>query len=277
MRDELLKSKVDYSEGQKKAAFNVMGEVVSLLGEYADDIVLIGGWVPSLLFSDKNHIGSIDVDILLNQNKIENTDKYETIARILVKNGYIRNTDHFFTFTKVVTYDGVEYIVDVDFLCGMYGGKDGKVSKHIDGVKALKISGGNFAFEVPSVEAKINYERTDGALDVCHVNVISIVPYLVLKSKALVGRVKPKDAYDIYFCITNYYGGIDKLIDDFMPYKDHDLVKEMCQILSEKFMSTEHVGPVDVANFLELDDPEEYEMKKQDAFQKINHIINQLS
>ncbi len=34
----------------------------------------------------------------------------------------------------------------------------------------------------------------DGALDSSHVNVISVVPYLVMKTAAL-GRGKPKDAY----------------------------------------------------------------------------------
>ena len=37
-----------------------------------------------------------------------------------------------------------------------------------------------------------------------------LVPFLIMKATAL-GRGKPKDAYDIYFCIKHYSGGIKEL------------------------------------------------------------------
>ena len=55
--DEDLKSRVDYSEGQKKAAHRVLVELVNLFGEYRDDIRIAGGWVLDLMFLnlEKNH------------------------------------------------------------------------------------------------------------------------------------------------------------------------------------------------------------------------------
>ena len=50
IRDEELRQVVDYSEGQKTAAYMILGEIVNLLGDLADNIRLIGGWVPSLLY-----------------------------------------------------------------------------------------------------------------------------------------------------------------------------------------------------------------------------------
>ena len=88
---------------------------------------------------------------------------------------------------------GVSYDIDVDLLSGKYGGDGGAVSKHVDGIKALPATGGNFAFEFPPENVKIDYTRPDGALDIGHVRVISIVPYIVMKAAAL-GRGKPKDA-----------------------------------------------------------------------------------
>ena len=52
------------------AAYSVLGEIVNLLEHFADDIRIVGGWVPSLLFPDNDHIGSIDVDVLFNQTDI---------------------------------------------------------------------------------------------------------------------------------------------------------------------------------------------------------------
>ena len=48
-RDENLRKATDYSQGQKDAAYSVLGEIVNLLEPFADDIRIIGGWVPTLL------------------------------------------------------------------------------------------------------------------------------------------------------------------------------------------------------------------------------------
>lgn len=275
IKDEELKQATDYSEGQKKAAYSVLGEIVNLLGEYADDIRIIGGWVPTLLFPEGEHIGSIDVDVLLNQMNIKKAESYLTIKRILVKNNYRRHPEKYFAFVKTVPVDGVEYDVDVDFLSGKYGGDGGEVSKHVDGIKTLPATGGNFAFEFPATDVQIHYKRPDGALDVGHVNVISVVPYLVMKTSAL-GRGKPKDAYDIYYTVSHYDGGVRALAKEFLPYKDKELIKDMAQKLSEKFASPDHAGAVDITSFLDISDSEESARVRQDAYQKMLYLIDEL-
>ena len=160
-------------------------------------------------------------------------------------------------------------------LSGKYDGDGGAVSKHIDGIKALPATGGNFAFEFPPKEVKIDYTRPDGALDSGHVRVISIIPYIVMKTAAL-GRGKPKDAYDIYYCINHYEGGIKMLLNEMLPYKDKGLIKSTCEKLSEKFASPNHSGPVDIVSFMNIVDDEESEQIKQDAYQKIKFLVDGL-
>ena len=176
IEDSSLKRATDYSKGMIEAAYCVLGEIVNILAPYADDMRIIGGWVPSLLFQGEDHIGSIDVDVLLNQNDIENGEKYENIKRILLRNEYRRHPKQYFTFVKTVKIADALYDVDVDLLSGMYGGVNGKESKHIDGIKALPATGGNFAFDFPAQKVKIDYKRPDGALDAGNVNVIAIIP-----------------------------------------------------------------------------------------------------
>lgn len=53
IRDEDLRSSIDYSEGQKEAAHRILIELVNLFQEYQEDIRLVGGWVPHLLFPAK--------------------------------------------------------------------------------------------------------------------------------------------------------------------------------------------------------------------------------
>ena len=275
IRDEDLRQAVDYSEGQKTAAYTVLGEIVNILNDFADNIRIIGGWVPTLLFPESDHIGSIDVDILLNQLEIRKAESYKTIKRLLVQNGYKRHPEKYFTFVKTVTVQGVQYEVDVDFLSGKYGGDGGNVSKHIDGIKALPATGGNFAFEFPPTDIKIEYTRPDGALDSGHINVIAIVPYLVMKAMAL-GRGKPKDAYDIYWTINHYAGGVRALATEFTPYIGKELVQKMKEKLQEKFASVNHAGPADIVSFLGTTDDEEVERIKQDVYQKVHYLVNKL-
>lgn len=197
------------------------------------------------------------------------------IHRLLMKNGYVKHPEKYFTFVKTVAVQGVSYDVDVDFLSGKYGGDGGNVSKHIDGIKALPATGGNFAFEFPPTDVKIEYKRPDGALDRGHVNVISIVPYLVMNAMAL-GRGKPKDAYDIYCTINNYHGGVKALATEFTPYIDKELVQKMKEKLQDKFASVDHAGPTDIASFFGITDEDEIARIKQDAYQKVKYLVDKL-
>lgn len=275
VKDEDLKQTIDYSEGQKRAAYMILGEIVNLLNEFADNLRIIGGWVPTLLYPDSEHIGSIDVDVLLNQLQIKKAESYKTIKHLLERNGYKCHPEKYFTFVKTVMVQGMAYEVDVDFLSGKYGGDGGNVSKHVDGIKTLPATGGNFAFEFPPTDVLIEYTRSDGVLDSGHVNVVSVVPYLVMKAAAL-GRGKPKDAYDIYCMIDNYEGGVRELVRVFAPYAEKELVQNMCKKLDEKFASVQHVGPADVVAFLGITDEEEAEYIKQDAYQKVHYLVSKL-
>lgn len=248
---------------------------MNLLGEFADNLRIIGGWVPNLLYPDSEHIGSIDVDVLLNQLQIKKAESYKTIKRLLEQNGYKRHSEKYFTYVKTVMIEGIAYDVDVDFLSGNYGGDGGTVSKHVNGIKTLPAIGGDFAFEFPPTDVLIEYSRQDGTLNSGHVNVISVVPYLVMKAAAL-GRGKPKDAYDIYCTIDNYRGGVKALAKEFSPYADKELVQTMCEKLNEKFASVRHVGPADVVAFLGIRDEKEAERIKQDAYQKVHYLVSKL-
>ena len=206
IRDEDLKTSVDYSEGQKEAAHRILVELVNIFGEYEEDIRIVGGWVPDLMFPGEGHIGSVDVDVLINHMTLHD-EGYQNMSRILLKNGYREHPEKYFSFIKTVEVQDVFYDVDVDILAGMYGGtQEKKRSQHVQGMKALKATGGNFAFDYPSQKIYLETKRPDGAVDVANVSVIAVVPYLIMKTAAM-GRGKAKDAYDIFFLIRHYRGG----------------------------------------------------------------------
>lgn len=275
MRDEELRSSRDYNEGQKEAAHRILIELVNLFDEYRDDIRIVGGWVPDLMFPDEGHIGSVDVDVLINHLNLKDAG-YQTMSRILLKNGYTEHPDKYFTFVKQVTVDGIQYDVDVDILAGKYGGtSDEKGGQHIQGLKALKATGGNYAFEFEPQVIDVQAKRPDGAIDSARVNVVAIVPYIIMKTAAL-GRGKPKDAYDIYFLIKHYKNGVKELAQLFKECGDAKLILEMKDKLSKKFGSPNHAGPVDVAAFMDLEDNDEIEFVKRDAYEQVKTLIENI-
>ena len=275
IHDEDLRSSIDYSEGQKAAAHRVLVELVNLFYEYREDIRIVGGWVPDLMFPGEGHVGSVDVDVLINHIKLKDSG-YLTMAKILLRNGYKEHPEKYFSFVKQVQVGGIAYDVDVDILAGMYGGTQiKKRSQHVQGIRALKATGGNFAFDFAPQTVRIEAERTDGAMDVVRINVIAIVPYFVMKASAM-GRGKAKDAYDLYFLIKHYKDGIDDLAKLFKNYKDSKIILEMKEKLNEKFASQNHAGSADVAVFMDLEDEEEIAFIKRDAYEQIQALIGKL-
>lgn len=272
IKDEELRSSVDYVEGQKEAAHRILIELVNLFQEYQEDIRIIGGWVPDLMFPQEGHVGSVDVDILINHLTLQDAG-YQNMALILQRNGYKEHSEKYFSFVKNVIVDGIEYPVDVDILAGIYGGtQEKKRSQHVQGIRALKATGGNFAFDFPAQKIKVEAKRPDGAIDVAYVNIVAVVPYLIMKTAAM-GRGKAKDAYDIYFLIKHYNGGIKELATQFKNLGEKQIILDMKLKLNEKFASMNHSGPKDVAEFMDLLDEEEYEMIKRDAYEQIQALL----
>jgi len=131
----------------------------------------------------------------------------------------------------------------------------------------------NFAFDFPPQKIHLEAKRPDGACDVANVSVVAVVPYLIMKAAAM-GRGKAKDAYDIYFLLKHYRGGVKELAKEFQPAGNRRLVQEMKEKLSGKFASADHAGPKDVADFLGLDDDEDVELIKRDAYEQVQALLN---
>jgi hypothetical protein len=97
-----------------------------------------------------------------------------------------------------------------------------------------------------------------------------------MKGMALEDRLKEKDAWDISYCIKNYPGGIDALVEEFRPHLGHGLVKEGLEKIAKQFASEKHVGPKFVADFEELTDTEEREISERDAYEQVTFLLEKL-
>jgi len=268
----------DYMGPKVEAAKSVLIELTHLLGEYRDDIVLIGGWIPELLIPQKPrpHVGSIDIDLALNHKKIRE-DGYKRIEELLAGRGYYQEAGKqpFIFFRDVPIGDDV-IKVQVDLLSGEYEGTGKKHRTQIvQGIKARKTRGCDLAFEMVS-EIAIEGEIPGGGIDKVTVRIASIVPFIVMKGMALDDRLKEKDAWDIYYCLLAYPGGIDAIAEEFRPHIAHSLVREGLGKVAQHFSSTKALGPKFVADFEDPIETEEIERLKRDSYERVSALLNSL-
>ena len=266
----------NYNQREVDACKSVLIELVHLLGQHKDALVLVGGWVPPLLYSNSahEHVGSIHIDLALDHLIDEAT--YETIKTALIERNYTEGSQPFIFFRDVPVPGGNPIKVEVNFLAGQYGGtgKSHRTQTFQD-IKPRKARGCDLAFE--NFETVI-IEGTlpEGGIDRVSCRIAAIVPFIVMKGMALADRLKEKDAWDIYFCLKHHPEGLDGLVDLFRDHLGHGLVLEGLQKISEKFESPDHVGPTHVADCEAIEDKDERALKKRDAFERVDHLLRKL-
>lgn len=266
-------TKRDYNAEQVAAAKSVLLEVMLMLGEYREHLVLVGGWVPELLITNPEevHVGSIDVDLAVNHTTLTEAG-YRTIRELLVQRGYRQDDQQPFIFRRRVG----EITVEVDLLSGEYSGT-GRSRRHqrVQDTHLRKARGCDIAFDEPE-SIRLEADLPDGGRDVVTMQVASIEAFLCMKGMALAGRLKEKDAWDIYYCMREFPGGLDALVERLRPKMEHGLMHEAFGKIASHFASPGHRGPKHVVDFEEVYDEEERASIQRDVFERIQYVLGKL-
>ena len=270
----------DYPEAEVQACFSVLLELMTVLGEFREDIVIVGGNVPPLLIpsAKEKYPGTLDIDLALDFKHISD-DTYKTIIETLRGRGYFQKEDEqpFIFYRDVGDESGNKITVEIDLLAGEYGGT-GKGRRHqrIQDAQARKARGCDLVFD-SAVKVNLAGTLPGGAKNEVSVKVPSIGPFLAMKDMTLWERMKEKDAYDIYYCCRNYPGGLAGLVEAINPLVKNRLAKEGLEKIKTKFYTVDGIGPTWVADFLEIADPEERARVQREAFELVNALwINSL-
>jgi len=267
-----------YPQDEVQAALSVLVEVLTVLGEYRENIVVVGGWVPYFIVDagKTEHTGSIDIDLALDIRTIP-PDSYGTMLNLLRERGYEQSIEQPFIFFRCVTAEsGSPLRVEVDLLAGEYGGTGrSRRTQQVQDVRPRKARGCDLAFKDPIV-VTVRARMPNGATNEIGVKIAGPVPFLTMKGMALYNRLKEKDAYDIYFTLKHYNGGIEGLVGILRPQVSKGLVLEGLSKIRNKFLEVDALGPVSVADFMEVTDPDEREGIERDAFEQVTALLDAL-
>ncbi len=158
----------------------VLLEVMNVLGAFRDDIVLVGGWVPDLLYPDCGHMGSLDVDLAVSRRAL-GENAYKTILGRMHEAGYSHHTSPTH-FTKKVA--GVDAPVKVDMIGGQYQGGAKARAIQVNALELNTLRGLDLAFEV-SREIEICGIMPDGAQNTVRARIVGPEGFILIKAFAL--------------------------------------------------------------------------------------------
>lgn len=268
-------NKSGYKSREIEACNSVLLELIHILGEFRGSMVLVGGGAPPFLLPHvaAQYVGTMDIDLALNIND-EPEGTYARFRDTLLRHGYEEGEQPYIFFRDVPAADGSNIRVEVDFLAAEYGGTGrGHRTQRFDDARPRKARGCDLAF-TDYIEVEVKGTLPGGGKDSQTIKVTGLAPFLVMKAIALNGRLKPKDAWDIYFVVSKYEGGVEAIAESFRPLLSNSLVKEALTNLRKLFESVEHMGPRLVSDFEEIDDQEEVERVRRDAFERVKGFLD---
>ncbi len=272
----------DYDDRTTVAVKSVLVEIGQILGSYKGKFAVIGGAVPWLLLSqaDMPHIGTLDVDLSLDAEALGDGE-YAQLVESLLKQGYRQRKDlRRFQLVRTVPVrdDGADIDVVVDFLMP----RDATIAKNAPPLVAnfavQRADGADLAVRFYQLVA-IDGDMPGGGGNRVQIAVASIPALLAMKGYAITNRLKQKGAYDIYYSIRNFPGGIDALVVATMPLLDFETAKTGYLHISDKFRHLDDFGPTSVRRF--IDRPEMLgertaDQWQQDAFGQVNAWLSAL-
>jgi hypothetical protein len=232
--------------------------VITKLGDLMDELVVVGGLVPSLLIPEESapkgeegHVGTMDLDLGLSLALL-NSQRYEELTKRLRRAGFEPDVNESgnptFQRWRITPSPGLQVTVDFVIPPSLPEDKGGAIL-HIEKDFAAVITPGlHLAFKdrrkVSLKGMTILGEKADRKLWVCGPGA-----FVVLKALAFGSRGENKDAYDLFYVIRNYGYGIADIHECIEPILPETETQKALQILLRDFCDPDGVGPRRVAEF----------------------------
>lgn len=210
----------EYTSRATEAVKSVLIEIGQILGSFQGKFAVIGGAVPWLLLdqADMPHVGTLDIDLGLDHEALGDGE-YATLVGALQEKGY-KQEDELRRFQLVRTVPSSDSGPTIDVIVDFLMPRDAKPTKNdpplVDKFAVMKASGVDLPLRFHEMVA-LDGTMPGGARNRVEIAVASIPALLAMKGYALKGRMKQKDAYDVYYCMRNFEGGPEALAEACKP------------------------------------------------------------
>jgi len=247
----------EYKSEQVELVRSTCLYVATKLGDLMDEVVVVGGLVPSLLIDQgalpegaSAHVGTMDLDVGLKLALLDE-GRYRTLTQRLRNAGFAQDQTEEGRPTRQrwrVTGLGS---VTVDFLIppSLTTDQGGKLRDIEKDFAAIIAPGLKHAFQ-DRRRVRIEGKTIFGEKAAREVWVCGPGAFVVLKALAFLGRGENKDAYDLYYLVRNFGAGVEDVAACLQPLLDDDEAQQAMQALRDDFLDHDGVGPRRVAEFL---------------------------
>jgi predicted nucleotidyltransferase len=147
--------------------------------------------------------------------------------------------------------------------------------KLLEGFRVLRADGCAAAFHAP-VELTISGRNVRGVANTVRLRVASVSDLLVMKAHAMAGRDKPKDAYDLCYCLQHFAGGMRRLAADWRQRRREKEVGRAIEILREKFATVESFGSQQFVEFHNSPEAEERARHARLAYELVHEFLKRI-
>jgi len=266
----------DYSFRQVQAARRVIVDVMQVLASYRDCLVLVGGWVPDLLLPEakETHVGSIDVDLALDAEKLGDGRYADMLKLLLDTRRYRMGEKSFQLVADIDLGDGYSPMsVDVEFLAPKEAKTRGSRPVGMEGFRVLQADGCGSAFRSP-VTIELEGRMMNGTANSIEIRIVSVPDFLVMKAFAIRGRDKPKDVYDFCYCLDHVPDGPRGVAKNWgKRAKAEPDIASAIEILLNKFKSPEDFGPSQLVEFHNDPNPEVRNQQARRAYELVRLLL----
>ena len=241
---DVPRSAFDYSsEDLELVKAGCLTVAVKLAG-LMSDIVIVGGYVPTLLIDSSRareehveeddafsrHVGTRDLDLAFSVALLDD-DRYSEVATQLRQAGFVPDENSKGNPTPQRWRFKDQPTLKLDFLIPPLEPTDeGGKSRHLaEGFAATVIPGLSLAYE-NFIEVELVGKTLRGAEAKRKVRVCTPAVFLVLKGLAIDKRGKDKDEYDVFYLIRNHPDGVRTIAADYARLLREGSVKSVASL-----------------------------------------------
>lgn len=277
---------LDYAPETYERVQQALLHVSTVLGDWMEQITVIGGIVPSLLVPPSQlpvdaeaHPGTTDLDLAL-QLKVLTAEGYASISELLRSAGYRPVEKQEDTIRRQTWRTDPKFgpVVTIDFLIARSPKHPREVKvQNLERDFAALIADGIQLVERDRRKIRISGRTIRGEQAERDIWVCGPASFVVLKARAIHLREKPKDAFDLHYILENLDGGIEAIVTVFRAFMDDGDAVESVGFLRQAYGTHEGIGPSRAARFLygerNRDNHEDYDALAASAHAYVRRLL----